>query len=625
MSGVPLDVIPICPLRIHKAPTVSKVGPVHIATSLQRHQMTPEAFWDLLEPPEANSARIAEWAEQLRLFDFLEQQRRGGPIVLHAWCTNTGSLLIKTLLVPLETIAGFDGSKLHRWDSLRASPYCGLVEGGGLPPRVEFEPGYYTVAGMNLSDSTQLIFHRHFDGRTEDSDYFEVSPSLTHPHDLHWVPERQSWCRLDAHGDVEPVIQLVRMDPRGTQQTATIITIAREVIELHMCAADSAIVQMFDSTCVTEPFHSWKGNARVVNDHQHNLHYRAHIEPSHQSFVRGLQVLHPRNTAEELGAALVEQKPQPKRYESYTIADWRNSGTPGQRPDPSVLLDHTKCKLVTASCNPDSLASYFDPPSSLPFQVSPAFFKPDVLNKYLADADKYTVEDQSISCRNAWHLKVYRVNDARQVYTYVTYLGDLPHSEQVYWKSFNEPPRAGMTQSAYDTDFQGDWLREENPLRDVQETVSDLEARGVGWFKLREPDLLNRLHRPLTEAIQSWDDVVGKLAKIVNEGLRKRFFAKKLKHLPSDDVAGWGSIRCAEEVLKAADVPSEVIAEAIEPFRELQRLRTKLVAHSGGSEAQRIRSALVRTHGSPYDHIDDLCGRLAHSLRLLDTLCGQFK
>ena len=40
-----------------------------------------------------------------------------------------------------------------------------------------------------------------------------------------------------------------------------------------------------------------------------------------------------------------------------------------------VLLAHARCKLVTTSCSPKSLASYFDPPSSSPFQISPAFFK----------------------------------------------------------------------------------------------------------------------------------------------------------------------------------------------------------------------------------------------------------
>ena len=584
--------------------------------------MTPDAFWDILAPPNSDPSLMTEWADQRQLFEFLEQQRSGGPIVLHAWCTNTGSLLIDTLLVPLEKIEGFDRSKLHRWDSLRASPYCGLEEGGGLPPRVVYGPGYYLVAGTRLPESMKVCFHRHFEGRTEDSDYFEVSASLTHPHDLHWVPERQAWCRLDANGDVEPVIELTRVSPRGIRKAATIITIDRQLIELHMSAANAAIVQMFDSTCITKSFHTWKeGHDQVVNNDQCNLHYHSHIESSRQSYIHGLHVLPPSGTAEDMGAALVAQRTQAKQYEPYIVADWRNSGATNDLPDPSILLEHTKCELVTVSCDPDCLASSFDPPSSLPFQVSPAFFKPDVLARYFADPDKYSVDDDSISCRNAWHLKAYRVNDAGQVYTYVTYLGDLPHSEQVYWRAFNEPPRAGITQSAYDTDFHGEWLREQNHLREMKDIVRDLEARGVGWFELREPDLLSHLHRPLTEAYQPWYDVLGKMAKIVNEGLKKRFFAKKLKQHSSEDVAKWGSIRCAEEMLKAQHVAGEVVAEAIEPLLELQRLRTKLVAHSAGSEAQQIRTALIREHGSPYNHIDDLCGRLAGSLRLLDTLC----
>ena len=587
--------------------------------------MTPEAFWGLLEPPDSAPARITEWAEQLRLFDFLELQRRGGPVVLHAWCTNTGSLLIDALLVPLKTIAGFDRSKFHRWDSFHASPYCGLEEGGGLPPRVVLEPGYYTVAGTKLDDSTQLFFHRHFEARAEDSDYFEVSPSLTHPHDLHWVPERQSWCRLDPNGDVEPVIQLTTVAPRGTGKAATIITIARDVIELHMSAAKAAIVQMFDSTCITKSFHDWqKGADRVVSNDQCNLHYRSHIEPSLGSWIRGLQVLPPRRTAEELGTALVQGKAaQTKQYESYIVADWRNSSATNHSHDPSLLLDHTKCRLATVSCDPKCLASYFDPPSPLPFQISPAFFKPDVLNKYLADPDKYTVSDHSVTCRNAWHLEVYRVNDARQVYTYVTYLGNLPRSEQIYWKSFNEPPMAGITQSAYDTDFHGEWLREENHLRDLQDIVNELGTRDVGWFRLQDPDLVARLYRPLTEARQSWDDVLGTLAKTVNEGLQKQFFARRLKDAVSGDVATWGSIRCAEEMLKAEGVACDVVAKAIEPLYELQRLRNKLVAHSAGSEAQQIRASLIRKHGSPYKHIDDLSDKLERSLRLLDGFCRQ--
>ena len=39
-----------------------------------------------------------------------------------------------------------------------------------------------------------------------------------------------------------------------------------------MSAANTAIVQMFDSTCTTKDFASWEGASQVVDDHEHNLH-----------------------------------------------------------------------------------------------------------------------------------------------------------------------------------------------------------------------------------------------------------------------------------------------------------------------------------------------------------------
>jgi hypothetical protein len=36
--------------------------------------------------------------------------------------------------------------------------------------------------------------------------------------------------------------------------------------------------------------------------------------------------------------------------------------------------------------------------------LSPAFFRPEVLLKYKADRDKYTVGERDVSCRAAWHL-----------------------------------------------------------------------------------------------------------------------------------------------------------------------------------------------------------------------------
>ena len=48
------------------------------------------------------------------------------------------------------------------------------------------------------------------------------------------------------------------------------------------------------------------------------------------------------------------------------------------------------------------------------------------------------------------------LNDAGQIHTYICYLGELPYEEQLHWKSFNEEPRAGISQRALLNDFEAE-------------------------------------------------------------------------------------------------------------------------------------------------------------------------
>ncbi|WP_446808486.1 hypothetical protein ACH50O_14495 [Methylomonas sp. 2BW1-5-20] len=95
--------------------------------------------------------------------------------------------------------------------------------------------------------------------------------------------------------------------------------------------------------------------------------------------------------------------------------------------------------------------------SDLPFATSPAFFRPEVLLKYKADPDKYQIESRSIHCRGGWFLKSFDINEAGQVHAYLCDLSHLPYAEQLYWKSFNEPPKAGISTRAYRSDFLAQW------------------------------------------------------------------------------------------------------------------------------------------------------------------------
>ena len=91
----------------------------------------------------------------------------------------------------------------------------------------------------------------------------------------------------------------------------------------------------------------------------------------------------------------------------------------------------------------------------MPFETSPIFFKPGVLDKYKNDTDKYTLKERFIDCRGGWYLKTYHINEQGQVHTYACYLSLLPYEEQVYWKSFNENPRGPISKTAVQTDFKG--------------------------------------------------------------------------------------------------------------------------------------------------------------------------
>jgi hypothetical protein len=286
--------------------------------------------------------------------------------------------------------------------------------------------------------------------------------------------ERQAWCRFDDNGDIEDVIRIGQRSGRTSYGDVTSIVIGRDVMEMHMSATGMALVQMFDSTCAPDGFHGWSAHDQsTIHDDAVGLHCRMHSEGRNGGYARGIQIIKPSRTPEEYGAYLQERDNQPKQYESFITSDWKNK------------------KLVTMSCDPAAMASYFDKDSPLPFQTSPVFFNPAVLDRYKADPEKYTLEHRSISCRNSWDLKTYDVNEAGQVHTYIKYLGDLPHSEQIYWRAFNEKPKAGISKRAYTTDFEGSFDEEPDSLRDLQRLLTEIHAdTGIEWFTVREPDLI---------------------------------------------------------------------------------------------------------------------------------------
>ena len=564
--------------------------------------MCLEKLLRIVTPVNEGEEGFRTWSEQSSFLDLLAEQRTGRSIILYSSSFNHGSLLLHSILVPIKDLDTVKPDDLMHWDDPRESWSCGLVYGGDQPPRLEYSRPLSGICPGAYEGGQRLVFGRSFDGRTEDKHYYEIAQFLTHAHNLHWTPERNAWCRFDENGDVEDVIKWTERAGRSGYEAATCIAIERDVIEMQMSATGTALVQMFDVTSVGGGFHGWnKGEERSVENQELSQYFHSHREGANGSWLRGVQIIRPRLSSEEFGKYLYDKFRQPKQYASFLIQDLKN-------------------KLVTeVSCAPNAMASYFES-SPLPFQISPVFFKAAVLDKYKADPEKYSLEHRSISCRNAWHLQSYDVNDAGQVHTYICYFGDLPYSEQLYWKSFNEEPKGPISRRAFTTDFEGQFDKEPDPLRDLQTTLTELHSSGLGWFTLREPNLISQVHYPLTPSVKTWDDTLIALAKLVVEGLERKYFEEYAKSNGAKGDPQWGSIRWVQEAMKTAGISDEIIDEVIVPLRTIQQLRSKLVAHSGVSEANTIRAELLREYKTPRLHIEYLCGQLVQSLHILRNL-----
>ena len=131
--------------------------------------------------------------------------------------------------------------------------------------------------------------------------------------------------------------------------------------------------------------------------------------------------------------------------------------------------------------------------SDLPRRFGQPSSRPQVLLKYKADSDKYALEE-AVSCRGAWHLQVFDINEADQVHTYLKYLGDLPYGEQLHWKQYSH--KAPIGAGLQDRHQRRVLRRVRCAPRASSSGSGALHDLGVPWWKMRVWDQIGRTHYP---------------------------------------------------------------------------------------------------------------------------------
>jgi hypothetical protein len=309
-----------------------------------------EALRKISQIPETGKADWLSSAESS--IEFIKENVQSDRLVLFACMPH---VLIHAVLAPLKNLNPPDQDDLsHDFIFVNESWRIEHASGGRKPDRVYLAPPLGRH-GKSLKGGEKLFFQRSFPG--SDARPIELSQKLVHALDLHFIPERNAYCRLDADGDLEDVILIVDQLSADGRENVTIVSIIARDFDEYLRLSNMGIVVFFDFTRVPSTFNGWTRESQF-NHKAQDLFYHGGVMPEHASYVNGRLVMRPRVTRAEIVRARKEAwDPSKQQYAQFKAVDLKTR-------------EH-----IEISCSEAELSNYFQPESNLPLEMSPAFFK----------------------------------------------------------------------------------------------------------------------------------------------------------------------------------------------------------------------------------------------------------
>jgi len=479
------------------------------------------------------------------------------------------NFFLYSLIVPLKKLNDGYVEDLLKWNLMVSSGYgygCSFSKDECVPflsSPIENE------GSKTLDDSLPLFFRRYFDGyNSKDTSYIEINQLISHVLEIHWVEEKRAWCKLNELGEVIPIASWIQQDD------LTLCTLRKEELDFYLFLADACLVRLFDVSRSLDWGLSSGGKEReekwIKEEQEIYATRRIKGDPNNPlaSFLRGFQIIRCEKPREELMLKL--RGKEPREYASFVILDWKHG----------IEQEWTS--------NPEQLGNYFVD-SDYPFETSPAFFRPDVLSKYRQDPSHYKIHERDIECKGGWSLR-YDINEEGQIHVFIYKLSHLPFKEQLYWKSFNESPKAGISQRSFKTDFEGQWDTSYDPLRSLKMTLNQFpqhDDKGNPCPIWKMPNIsetrdLTFLGYVVTESRKEWEDQILALSQVTVEGLNTSCINKLAEAQGCRD-GKLGSIKQLGRILESASLSPDDIKIIIYPLNEVWHLRSAIVAHSGGN------------------------------------------
>ena len=487
------------------------------------------------------------------------------------------------------------------WNGNPFFGHAGYAWGGGRND-VWIDRDHRIWSSNAIKNVQQLVFARDFEGlQGYDAISYEVLQEYLQVSEIHWRSERKAYCRFDENGEFDHIVSITRKDNNNGE---ILISFKRDRLEQYLAASNSVLVRMFDFMFLRQgEFTRWPDGPENMLSESDYFFYRQKIDPGKAAYARGVQIVRPSRSKIELFKSIQGRSSEVDENASveFIALDWRNN------------------KITTISTAKSATTNYFqDSDNHLPYETSPVFFRPEVLLRYKSDREKYTVSEELgfIRCRGSWELRTYDANEAGQIHTYICDLRNLPHQEQLYWKSFNEEPKSGISERAFIADFKGEWPETIRPLEGVLSIARRRATSDVAWWKIGDESLRGSVNTPRTSSRDEWARAFTDLSKLIIEGFVVRDIRKRLEESGITFDGQERSLKLIERFLMGHNALAD--GERLIGLRTVQYGRSKADAHRDGSAARDFADDALREHGGYPAHFESVCGQVVEELTMIE-------
>ena len=455
------------------------------------------------------------------------------------------------------------------------------------------------MADAWLEDGHPLAFQRSVEERVgQEQTYWEPDQAFLHLSEAHWREGRRAYARLTQSGDWHDVITITNRDG---DPSIGLVTCDRTALDDYLVSAESVLVLLFDlRTGESPPLERNWSYGDAIAAHPLCYYTDRHVDVEF-AITHGSSVIKPKFDRDRIAERIRNHGVDPSDSVpiSLLVANQWQHGKDSGRINP---VQTTETFEATVSVDEDDLRTRY----------SPAFFNSEVLSRYTADLDRWSVAKGRIRCRGGWELREYHTNEAGQVWALIEDLRWLPSQELEYWKQHNEAPLSPVTDVDLRRTFFGELPENPEPLPQIRHILSTWTRTDCSWWTLREDGALERLAIPVSGARKAWDEAIMALAKVVIEGFDKTDLTARLAQAGGEAEQEWGSIRVLEELL--GFVSGNAHPVRLDAIRDLREIRNSIAHPTPDGGFARASSELER-HGSYQAAYEHLCRRIADELQ----------